>query len=278
MESLSNSENTKIYDQEAKILSTYSDYSVQEVKSNIKTNQNHLLSMHDMAFVASLAESCIVLPGVVKFTKSGADNISSKEKFLQDRIFSADHFKENIKASHKLESKCNARRKLFEHIREVYPDFANHMDDKISDSDSKTYHTVLRKFRYTLSKELIYTGDTSSSDLLLQKKDDISEVIDSIDFTRASEIEDKFMISELDTFFKMLEASPKEVQHDFKKHNIQIAGGKKQSIFELAEKAKQDRLRRLEKYSSIYNIYKKLEKHPYIKLELENPPHVDDAR
>lgn len=238
------------------------ELSISSLRINIRKNQNYLLQMHDMAFVASLADSSIILPAPIKFMRV------REQKILEDKAFTARQFKENLKAAHKLNSRYNTKNKLFEQIRNLYPDFATNMNTKISNNDYQIYRSTFKKFMQSLSNDLIYNGNTSSSELLLQKQDSISEVVDSIEFTKACEIEDKFIISELDIFFKILEDSSKEVKHIFNKHNISMPNGSKKSLFELAEKAKKDRLKRLDKYTKIFSIYQKLENHPYIKLSV----------
>lgn len=274
MSSLNSSKNTsKLNIEQDKKFDIYKDYTVADIKANIYKNQFWLLSMHDMAFVASLADSSIVLTPPVKFSNYGKYTEEAEKRYQEDRVFTAENFMQNVKANHKLESRYNIRNQLFEKIKEVYPEFGHNMQDKISPEDYALYSKNLKKFKKSISISLISANNMSSSEALLQEKDKISEVIDSIDFTRACEVEDNFMISELDIFFEKLQTMPNDIQHSFAKHNIPMPDGKKYSYMELAQKAKNDRIKRIEKYSKIYNIYEKLKKHPYIKLgksELED--------
>lgn len=250
-----------------KIFEVYKKNSITNIKSNIAMLQSHLLSMHDMAFVASLSDNSIVLPAPIKYAKPGLHADIAEKRYQEDRVFTAENFAKNVKANNKLSSRYETRSQLFTKIREVYPEFCKNMDKKVSPEDYQLYLHVLKEFKKVTLNTLEYTDTMSASEALLNRKDKIAEVIDSIDFTKACEIEDNFMISELDTFFRNLSTMSPEVKHSFQKHNISMPDGKKASYFELAQKAKNDRIKRIEKYSKIYTIYNKLKKYPYIKFE-----------
>ncbi len=248
----------------------YKKHSITEIRSNISKFQNSLLSMHDMAFVASLADNSIVLSAPIKYPKLGSHADIAEKHYQENRLFAAENFAKNITAHNKLSAKYNSRSELFSRIREVYPEFGQNMNIKISSEDFELYSQVFKKFKKVISTDTDYTDTVSAQDILLNQQDKIAEVVDSIDFTKACEIEDTFMISELDTFFKKLSSMPPEVKHSFQKHNIQMPDGRKASSFELAEKVKSDRIKRLEKYGKIYRIYNKLQKHPYIRIEYDD--------
>ena len=194
----------------------------------------------------------------------------AEKRYQENRLFTVNNFEKNITAYNKLSSRYTSRYELFSKIREVYPEFGQNMNKKISSDDFQLYSQVLRNFKKVTSSIMEYTDTLPASDVLLNQQDKIAEVVDSIDFTRACEIEDKFMISELDTFFKNLSSMPPEVKHGFQKHNILMPDGKKSSYLELAQKVKNDRLKRIEKYGKIYKIYNKLKEHPYIRIEYDD--------
>ena len=248
----------------------YKKHSITEIRSGISRFQTFLLSMHDMAFVASLADTSIVLPAPIKYAKLGMHTDISEKRYQENRLFTVNNFEKNITAYNKLSSRYTSRYELFSKIREVYPEFGQNMNKKISSDDFQLYSQVLRNFKKVTSSTMEYTDTLPASDVLLNQQDKIAEVVDSIDFTRACEIEDKFMISELDTFFKNLSSMPPEVKHGFQKHNILMPDGKKSSYLELAQKVKNDRLKRIEKYGKIYKIYNKLKEHPYMRIEYDD--------
>ncbi len=240
-----------------------------QIRSNIHSKQSDVLNdYYDMGFIASIADNLLVLSSPVKdllhYSKQYAN-----EKYQLDTETVKDNFEKNIKASKKLDKKVLYRSMIFSSISKVYPDFCCNMEKKVSTEKYSLYHKEKQAFKRVLNTSLLNPFDKLFSETLLSYKDKLSSVIDTPEFSKACCIEDEFVISEIDTFIQTLSNMPKEEQKPFHRKKIKI-GNDYFSTLELAEKMKSERIRRLNKYSEIQKLYKKLENHPYIKLSVKD--------
>lgn len=245
------------------------------IKSNISRKTfRMLIDFYDMGFIASIAENLFVLPAPVK-NLYGHNRKYAAEKFESDQKTSKVNLEKNIRASKKLDKKVSYRETIFESISKVYPDFCKNMESKIGKEKYSLYHSTRNALRTQFSRDPRFSEtDPLFSDILLTFKDNLSALIDSPKFSEACNIEDQFVISELDTFMQILANMPKEEQKPFHRKRLKI-GEDHFSTFEIAEKLKAERISRLQKYAEIQKLYEKLNNHSYIKLELHKKDSED---
>lgn len=238
------------------------------IHSNISLKQSYTLAyLFDMAYIASTADNSLYLAPPYKVSHFGNSIKKYNDKFEEDVKTVAENFQKNIQISKKLDVHTNSRKILFEKIREIYPDFCLDIDKKISPEDLQIYTFNKHKFKKTLNTSNVYFENISSKDLLLQYQDNIAQIIDTQTFSKACEIEDKFVLSELSHFFDKLSELPEKEQKSFSKYKIPLRDNSHTTAFELAEKMKKERIYRLERYSSIQMLYDKLKNKHYISFE-----------
>lgn len=258
--------------------------SYSSVKSDISIKMSSILFRYfDMAYVASIADDSFVLGAPIKVFVPRKNLEEANLKYENDLKFTREHFKKNLRIERKLNRHVALRSVLFDNIREVYPDFGLNMDSKISSKDFSTYKSNKSAFRRALSQTLTYSDSISQSESLLKAQDTLSEVVDNISFSKACDIEDKFFISEIDTFFEKLKDAPIEIRSKLNKNTIPFENNKKISTVDLVHKLKQDRLSRIKKYSEIFELYEKLNKKSdkqsgnnlYIKLQSKSDTDIE---
>lgn len=249
------------------------------IRRDINVKQTHILaSLFDMAYIAATAEDSFVLPQPIKFAQRNSKKIAEyNEKYNNDMEFSKRHFKKNIKACQKLHDRVESRAVLFEMIRKVYPDFALNYDKKISPEDLEIYtkNKKLLKRNIGLHKDIVYSGKTSSEELLGTYCDSLSSLIDTKEFSKACQIEDSFMLSELDIFFEKFAELSDEEKQAFSSTKITTSKGNVVSALKLANLLRNSRISRLEKYAQIESLYQKMDSNPFIKLDINES---DDER
>lgn len=239
---------------------TYDNPSYTNIKSNISTKQASLLNYHDMLSVARLADVCLMIKPPILHSVFGKTHDEHKRIYKENHNFFAINFKRNIKASRKLDFQLYLRKELFSTISEVYPEFGQNMKSKISGGDYELYHTCKMRLKSVLSPEIEYKPLELAFETLKQAQDKLSEVIDSSNFSKACEIEDRFMLSELDTFFSKLPYATKEQRSKLSKLTINREDGQKISTLDLAKKVREEQISRLKKYEEISELYNKLNK------------------
>ena len=249
----------------------YEQPSYTNIKSNIIIKQSLLLNYHDMLSVARLADNCLMVRPPVLYSISGKSHAEHERIFEENHKFFDINFKKNIKASRKLDFQVYSRKELFSNISEVYPEFGQNMKSKISGEDYELYHTYKRNLKSLFTHDVDYKPLEPSSETLKHAQDKLSEVIDSSGFSKACEIEDRFMLSELDTFFDKLPYATKEQRSKLSKPTILREDGQKISTLDLAKRVREEEIARLKKYAEISELYdklnKKVDKNRYIELK-----------
>lgn len=247
--------------------STYNIYeepNFMSIFSNISMKQMLLISKYcDMSYVVGKAENAIVLARPIKVWPYPKDHEEYNNSYEDAVLFTRQHFKKNISESHKLDARVATREILFNNIRQLYPSFGLDIEKKISQDDYKTLSTEKGKLRSFILYHPIYNDKVHPKEALLQRKDILYAIIDTPEFTKACDIQDNFLLSEINTFFEHLHSADSEQKRKFNKKTIKLPNGEKTSTVELAEKAKQKALSRTRKYSELFELYKKLNIFPY---------------
>lgn len=229
------------------------------IRSNIIIQQSTLLlNFHDMAYVASSAKDALVVSTPVKQSISGKSSQEYNRVFKENFEFAQNNFKKNIKASKKIGNHCATRTQLFDSIKSIYPNFAQNMKKKVSEADYELYLTTMKAFKKSLSLEITCGPLELLSDSLAEAQRKISEVLSSSSFPKACEIEDRFIISEIDTFFSELAKADPSIQKLAKRATISLEPGAKISTVDFASRIREERLSRLKKYSEMSSIFEKL--------------------
>lgn len=245
----------------------YDSPTYSNIRNNISVHQAALLLYyHDLAYVASTINDSIVVGAPVKHVHTGKAAEEYNRIYDQNTEFARSNFRKNIKLSKKLDYHLYTRSQLFNNLREIYPDFGQNMKDKISPEDYELYHSNMAKLKKTLLLDVHDEPFKVLSESLAQAQSKISEVTSTFDFSRACEIEDRFIISEIDKFFGQFSQAPQEKQALARKATIKLENGNKISTIDLANKVREERISRLRKYSEISDLEKKSSGKP-----LENP-------
>lgn len=253
--------------------------------SSITTKQSYLLShLFDMAYVAASADTAVYLPRPFKVARISEKSQKYDDIYNQNIKISDKNFETNKKANKSLTMRLDSQMQFFGRVREIYPDFGLNFKEKVSPEDYETYTTGKKNLKKVLFKTYQFSGDSDLSEYLENARNDISKVIDSKEFSRACQIEDSFILSELGIFFDKFAELPPEKQAEFKKAKIQKSKNSKPvGILDFANRLKSEKEKKLEQYETIQNLYKKLENHPYINLVVPDTPEEqlpidDDAR
>lgn len=251
------------------------------IHTNIAAKQSMELSfLLDMAYVAATADNAFYLPHPYKVHHSGKNAKIFEEKFKADVAFTDEYFKTTVETSNKLDAHSKPRMKLLDEIRTVYPTFLHDMDEKIPEEDFKFYRKNKAQLKkYISASETAYSDEKYSQDILLTYRDNLAKLIDSLDFSKACRIEDSFVIDEFNTFFKKLSELTPEEQLEFSNREITIKEEETMSVLDFALKLQHDREARIDKYSTIENLYSKLENQSKLKLNIreiqdENTNHI----
>lgn len=157
---------------------------------------------------------------------------------------------------------------LFERIRSIYPEFALNMQEKVGEEKWEIYSRVVEKTGVLL-KELNSEKNVGNLNKL-EREDNISELIDSIDFSKACRIEDEFMIQEFEKF-KEIAATYGYEDEEVRETSsaVSLAELVRESI--LIANKKQNYIRSYEKFTNFLNGKK-----GKIKLEESFNMEVDD--
>ncbi len=250
-----------------KDLDIYKNPNIISIAGNISNKQHLLINRYfDMGFVMATADSSVVVHAPIIYRNDSRSQIERDNDYEQDRESFEQNFEKNIKLSKKLDKRIDALEKMFSKIREVYPSFGKDMESKIPSEDYNLYISQQMKFKKSLTVHAEYSDERKRiSDKLLERKDKISEAIDSEDATKACRIEDTFLISELEKYFEILRTLPPEEQ---KSQNERIVPFENSKIGarELAMHVLQDRKQRVEKYDEILKLFSKLNNKKCVRL------------
>lgn len=243
------------------------------IRSNIVSKQTHIINhFHDMGFVASCADKTLVLPAPFKTYTSGKNKEEQEQLYIQNKTFTQANFKKNITVSKKLDEKYKSRYELFKALQTIYPSFGLEIEQKIPKEDFELLQHVRRTLKHVLYKNSMpYEPKKYQSDILLEYQDSLSEVIDSELFAKACNIEDRFMISEIDTFFKMYSTAEPEKKKPLTHATLLTHDSKKISPLELAHKIRYDRVNRTKIYDQIAILYDKLGSGKEITIKTKSP-------
>lgn len=226
-----------------------------DIRNNISIHQSSLiLQYHDLAYVASLANDSLVMGAPIKHSPPGKMLEEYNKIFAENCEFATTNFRRNIKLSRKLDSHLYTRAQLFSNLRDIYPDFGQNMRLKVSKEEYDLYHSTMVNFRKSLSLDFTNEPLEVFSETLAAAQSKISEVVGTFGFSKACEIEDRFIISEINTFFAELAKAPAEQQLKTKRSTIELEDGTKISTIDFANKIREERISRLKKYAEINTL------------------------
>ena len=154
-----------------------------------------LIIYYDTGFILNNLESIIFLPIPYKTKSMTMEQYESNKKIALSTI------KESQTAYKKFLQELDFRKKTFKQIRNYKPNFANRIQDNLSKEDYQIYLALLKSCSKDISS-LVRTMDDRSndySDLLLIKKDIISSIIDSEHASKLTNMEDTFILKELES-------------------------------------------------------------------------------
>lgn len=235
--------------------SVYENPTPINIRCFLRIKQSDLFIMHNLAFLAGISDKTVILGTPLRYWSHNQEYL---KKFESDVEFTRRNVKKNLEACHKLENEANIQKELYNKIKTIYPDFGKNMNKKISEEDYNFYHNQVIKVKRVICDDKKYDKDTPASEIYLSALDKISSVIDSYDFTKACDIEDRFMISEFDIFFKKINEKSSDEIKTFRKQNIHTASGEKKSCITIAQEKKATRQKRLKKYEYVYTLYEKM--------------------
>lgn len=243
-----------------------------EIKNVISFSQETLLlRLFDMAHIAACAENCCFLPPVIKTLTVKRKDVTAEEKYNIDKEVFDENYKTNLKTAKKLKKYTTNRRDLFDLIRKIYPDFCFNMESKISKEDFEIYKKVKNDFKRFLLRSTPHDPTQFHSEVLRDYKSRLKRIVDTKEFSRACNIEDNFVLSEISNFLTIFSTLPLEEQKAFKKRTFPVEDTKISSIAFL-EKVRKDRLARIEKSKKISSLYEKMEPNSsYINPENSEP-------
>lgn len=238
-----------------------------QLNINIRLLQESIIRMHDLGYIAQTADSSIVLPVPIMVfgNKTPQETIDSFEK---DKEFTQNSYPKNLETNNRLERKSGQMSGLALSISTLYPSFCKDMKEKISASDYELYSSQVKKFKASIRNMFTYSPKVSAKDTLLEKQDEIAEVTDTLEFSKACKIDDLFMISELSHFIELVNALPEDKKKPYTYPTIlSIDGRQRLSSFELANSIINERKGHVSKIDDIIALYQKLQQKKYIVSE-----------
>ncbi len=152
-----------------------------------------LIIYYDIGFVFDNLESIISLPIPYKTRSMTMEQYESNKKIALSTI------KKSQTAYKKFLQELDFRKETFNQIRNYKPNFANRIQDSLSKEDYQIYLNLIKSCSKDISSLVHTMNDRSNdySDLLLIKKDAISSIIDSEHAYRLTNMEDTFILKEL---------------------------------------------------------------------------------
>lgn len=249
----------------------YEEPTYSSIAHNITSKQTYALSyLLDMAYVARTADNSFYLPKPYKIAHTGKSAKIFEEKYNSDVVFTNEYFKKNIKSSKKLDFYVDPRKELYGLIRTVYPEFCHNMDGKISPEDYEFYKKNKMSLKKCLSCHDTYSNTSLSKDILLNYQDNLAKLIDTLDFSKACKIEDTFVVSEINIFLDEFSKLSQEEKEEFAKHKIKLPSNSKNKksirALDFIQEIFNERIHRIDQYSSIEELYTKLSSKKQINL------------
>lgn len=251
--------------------SIYEEPTYNSIFHNITSKQTYALSyLLDMAYVARTADNLFYLPKPYKIAHAGKSAKIFEEKFNSDVAFTSEYFKNSIKSSKKLDFYVDPRKELYGLIQTVYPGFCHKMEEKISPEDYEFYKKNKVNLKKCLSWHENYSATLLSKDVLLSYQDNLAKLIDTLDFSKACKIEDTFVISEINVFLDEFSKLSQEEKEGFAKHKIKLPSNSKNKksirALDFIQEIFNERVDRINQYSSIEELYTKLNSKKQINL------------
>ena len=154
-----------------------------------------LIIYYDTGFILNNLESIIFLSIPYKTKSMTMEQYESNKKIALSTI------EESQTAYKKFLQELEFRKETFSQIRNYKPNFANRIQDSLSKEDYQIYLDLIKSCSKDISS-LVRTMDDRSndySDLLLIKKDIISSIIDSENASKLTNMEDTFILKELES-------------------------------------------------------------------------------
>lgn len=239
------------------------------VHTNIIAKQSTELSfLFDMAYVAATSDNSFYLPHPYKRHHSGKNAQKYLDKFNSDISFTDNYFNSTLELSQKLDMHSTSRLELFSEIRKIYPDFCHNIEEKMEPEDFDFYKQNKTNLKKCLSSPYPYSHEISSEDILFEYRDKLSKLIDTLDFSKACKIEDSFVLSELNIFLQKLSELCPEKQLEFSNKEISINDNESINALDFVIKLQNERIDRIKKYSTIENLYNKMQKQSYLRLNI----------
>lgn len=166
-----------------------------DLRNKISNCIKDLMHYNDLGFILNNLETAILLPMPVKTSQM------TDEEYDIDKEVSTSIFKQCKDTYMLLLEELELRKNTFERIRNKYPSFCKDIQSSLSPEEYKKYIDLLRQVKETLNH--IIRGKNSnetisSNELLLYRKDKVSSLIDSDVSIRLGNIEDTFVLQELE--------------------------------------------------------------------------------
>lgn len=154
-----------------------------------------LSKYYDIGFIFNNLESIIKLPIPFKTSKI------SFEQYKENKLIAKNSHKLSDKVHSKFNDELTLREETFNSIREKYPNFCKNIQDTLSKKEYNEYIELLKISLKNISEIIVHKKNdlnTACQEILLTKKDQISNIVDSYNATKLSYIEDNFVFSELE--------------------------------------------------------------------------------
>lgn len=166
------------------------------IRMEISNKVKGLIRYYDLGYVLNHIESLITLPPPIKNKK-----MTSKQFDINRQISFQTEFESKIEFDN-FSNEYDLRKNIFENIRAEYPVFCQSMKNSVSDEEYQEYLSLLKECNKKINKLMIsFTDRTNDNyyELLLEKKDLISNIIDTEDMSRLTYLQDNFVLTELST-------------------------------------------------------------------------------
>lgn len=167
---------------------------VSVLKNKTSICVRNLLKYNDLGFILNNLDSVILLSVPCKSVDM------SDAEYKYNKNLSLQSLKSCFETYEILSDELNLRKTTFDNIREVFPSFCTNIKETITDKEYEEYLILLKRVSRILSKiTLEKTENTSNTEEdLFSKQDLVSRVIDSEIASRLSNIEDTFVLSQLE--------------------------------------------------------------------------------
>ena len=166
-----------------------------DLRNKISNCIKDLMHYNDLGFILNNLETAILLPMPVKTSQI------TNEEYDIDKKTATSIFDQCNDTYLLFLEELELRKNTFEKIRNKYPSFCKNIQNSLFPEEYKKYIDLLRQVKETLNH--IIRGKNSnetisSNELLLYRKDKVSSLIDSDVSIRLGNIEDTFVLKELE--------------------------------------------------------------------------------